>query len=152
MQLSFWKYYKSCSTGFRNIKTCILVDNTSLIIGITNHNHLISFKRTWVLFFIPGSQLLRCKLGNFTFKELYWVILYLYNMKAKYICDTLTDLCEKSRMVSFTSPIMKNIVPPSIRSRYLVKLICCIAFESTSSACYLLKSITIKLLCSLKLV
>ena len=71
-------------------------------------------------------------------------------MKAKYIFDTLTDLCEIPKMVSFASSMMKNIVTPSIRSRYPVKLICCIAFGSRLSACYLLKSIAINLLFSLK--
>ena len=55
----------------------------------------------------------------------------------------LTVRCEKSKMVSFASPIMKNIVAFSSRSRFPVKLICCIAFGSTSSAYYLLKSIAI---------
>ena len=56
---------------------------------------------------------------------------------------TLTFPCEKFKMVSFTSSIMKNIVAFPSRSRFAVKLICCIVFGSTSSACCLLKSIAI---------
>ena len=41
----------------------------------------------------------------------------------------------------FASSIMKNIVSLSARSRFPVKLICCIAFELASSACCLLKYI-----------
>ena len=48
-------------------------------------------------------------------------------------------------MVTFASSIMKNIVVYSGQSRFPVKLICCIAFGSTSNACCLLKSIAINL-------
>ena len=48
--------------------------------------------------------------------------------------------CEKPKMVSFASSEMKNIVF-IFRSRFPVKLVCCIVFGSTSSACCLLKSI-----------
>ena len=47
---------------------------------------------------------------------------------------------ERSKMVSLASSIMKNIVWPSARFRFLVKLISCIAFGSELSACCLLKS------------
>ena len=50
---------------------------------------------------------------------------------------------EKSNLFSFTSSIMKNIVAPSVRSRFAVKLIYRIAFGSGSSACCLLKTIAI---------
>ena len=43
--------------------------------------------------------------------------------------------------ISFASPIMKNIT--AVFSRFLVKLILCIALGSTSSACCLLKYIAI---------
>ena len=49
--------------------------------------------------------------------------------------------CEKSKTISFTSSTMKNIVAPAGRSRYLVKLICYIAFGS--DACCLLRFIVI---------
>ena len=45
------------------------------------------------------------------------------------------------KTVSLDSPIMKNIVDGS--SRFPVKLLCCIAFQSPSSARFLLKSIAI---------
>ena len=44
----------------------------------------------------------------------------------KHIYNTLTVSCEKSKMVSFASSIMKNIVAPAARSRFPVKLIFCI--------------------------
>ena len=61
------------------------------------------------------------------------------------IYNILTVPCEKSKTVSFTSSVMKNIVVSSFPSqaRSPVKLICCIAFRSASSACCLLKSISI---------
>ena len=48
--------------------------------------------------------------------------------------NTFTVPCEKSKIV-------KNIL--AFFSRFLVKLICCIVFGSVSSACCLLKSISI---------
>ena len=60
------------------------------------------------------------------------------------IFNTFTVSYEESKMVSFASSVIKNIVLPFIFStRFPVKLICCIASGSTSSACYLLKSIVI---------
>ena len=51
--------------------------------------------------------------------------------------------CEKSKMVSFASSIMKYIAGIPAKSRFSVKLIYCISFSSTSSACCLLKHIAI---------
>ena len=59
------------------------------------------------------------------------------------IHNTFTVPCEKSKMVSFTSSIMKNIIAPLSCSRFSVKLLYCIAFRSGSRACCLLKSIAI---------
>ena len=42
-----------------------------------------SLKVTSVPIFITGFNLLTCKLGNFTFKVLHWVILYKYYIKIK---------------------------------------------------------------------
>ena len=53
--------------------------------------------------------------------------------------------CEKSKIVSFGSSVMKNIVLFPSRSKFPVKIICCIAFESVSSACCLIQSIAINL-------
>ena len=61
----------------------------------------------------------------------------------EHIHNTLTVPCEKSKMVSFASLIMKNIVAPAAQSRFPVKLICCIAFGSASSGSCLVKSIAI---------
>ena len=54
---------------------------------------------------------------------------------------TFRDPCEKSKIVSFTYSIMKNIFVCPALSRFAVKLICCIALGSASSACCLLKSV-----------
>ena len=62
------------------------------------------------------------------------------------IYNTVTVHCEKSKMVSFASSIMKNITLLFARSRFLVKLIYSITSGSASSACHLLKSIAIILL------
>ena len=51
----------------------------------------------------------------------------------EHIHNTRTVFSEKSKMVSFASPIMRNTVVFSARSRFPAKLICCIAFESASS-------------------
>ena len=61
----------------------------------------------------------------------------------EHIHDTFTATCEKSKMVSFAASMMKNIVCPSARSKFFVKLIYCNAFGSASSACCLLKYIGI---------
>ena len=64
------------------------------------------------------------------------------------IHNTLAGPCEKSKIVSFASSIMKNnllLLP----LRFPVKLICFIAFGSAAMACCLLKSIAI-ILCFLK--
>ena len=55
--------------------------------------------------------------------------------------NAFTVPCEKSKMVKFASSVMKNIVAPSVRFRFSVKLVYYIAFGSASSACCLLKSI-----------
>ena len=51
------------------------------------------------------------------------------------IHNTPTVLCKKSKIVSFVSSIMKNMVVFPPRSKFPVKLICWIAFGSASSAC-----------------
>ena len=93
--------------------------------------------------FISNFNLLGCKLDNFTFKVLYWVILNY--IKAKQIYQTPTVPCEKSKTVSFAYSKMKNIVVFPSRSKYLVTLISCLVFGSASSACCLVKSIAISL-------
>ena len=61
----------------------------------------------------------------------------------KHNYNTCTVSYEKSKMVSFASSIIKDIVVFPAQSRFPVKLICCIAFGSASSAYCLLKSIAI---------
>ena len=42
---------------------------------------------------------------------------------------------EKSKMVCFASSLIKNITVFPSRSRFLVKLVCCISSRSASTAC-----------------
>ena len=56
--------------------------------------------------------------------------------------STFTVLCEKSKIVSFDSSIMKNVACP-VRSRSPVELIGCIDLGPVLSVCDLLKSIAI---------
>ena len=60
-----------------------------------------------------------------------------FYITAKKNQNKFTVPCKKAKK-SFASSIMKNIVAPSSRTRLPVKLICCIAFGLTSSACCLL--------------
>ena len=55
----------------------------------------------------------------------------------------ITFPCKKSKIVSFASSVMKYIGVCTSHSRFSVKLVCCIAFGSASSACCLFKSIAI---------
>ena len=49
----------------------------------------------------------------------------------EHIHNTFTVPCGISRMDSFASSIMKSIVAAVARSRFPVKLICCVASGST---------------------
>ena len=68
------------------------------------------------------------------------------------IHNDLTITCEKSKMVSFTFSIVKNIILSFLPLRFPVKLIYCIAFGSTSSACCLLKSTVIIFQCFFEII
>ena len=59
------------------------------------------FRVTLLQFFIQDFNLLSCELDNFTLKVLYFVILYIYYIKAKWTDDNFTVPCEKSKTVSF---------------------------------------------------
>ena len=98
------------------------------------------FKVISVSFFIPDFNLLSCELDNFTFK-VFRIILYWYYFRAKWNYNAPTAPCEKSKMVSFASSIMKIIVvfASPTWARYPVRLTCCVAFGSASSVCCLLK-------------
>ena len=63
----------------------------------------------------------------------------------EHIYNALTVLSKKSKMVSFTSLVMKIIVMFPSPSRFSGKLICSITFGSASSAYFLLKTIAITL-------
>ena len=68
----------------------------------------------------------------------------------EHIYYTLTLFCEKTKMVSLASLIMKNIIVFPIQSKFPIKLICCVALGSATSVFCLLKSIAINLQCSLQ--
>ena len=63
------------------------------------------------------------------------------NKIVEHIHNTFKVPCEKSKIVSFTSSIIKNINLLLLPLRFPVKLICSIAFGLTSSACCLLKNL-----------
>ena len=58
---------------------------------------------------------------------------------------TVAVVFKKPETVSFASSIVKNNVAPATIFRFLVKLICCVAFGSGSRFCCFLKSFTINL-------
>ena len=62
-------------------------------------------------------------------------------LKVKYIHNTFTVPCERSKIVSFASSIMKKIA--AFFTMLSVKLICYIVFASPSSPCWLPKSVVI---------
>ena len=69
------------------------------------------------------------------------------NKIVKHVHNTSTVPSEKYKTVFFASSIIKNIAVFAIgfQARFPVKLICYIAFGSTSSVCCFLKSIAINL-------
>ena len=120
MQPSFWYFYINwwtISKALRNFETYVLVISnlwgkllSSIESPITFDE---SFKVTSVPFFVSDFK---CELDNFTFKVLYWVVLYWCYIKTDYNYNTLTVPCEKYKIVSQSSSIMKNIAacPQSI--------------------------------------
>ena len=133
--------------AFRSLETCVLVNiNLGRKLFSSLESTIIfdeRFKVTAVLFFVADLNLLSCELDNFTFNVLYWVISFY--IKTKYNHDTLPVPFEKSKTVSFTFWILKNIDEPSRQSRFPVKLICRIAFGPASNFYWWLKSIAINL-------
>ena len=67
------------------------------------------------------------------------------NIITKQNHNIVTIPFEKSKTVSFTSSIMKNVVAPYALIRLSAKLICCIYFGSAFTFSGLLKSIAINL-------
>ena len=117
--------------------------NTGILINKNLRRKLYwRFKVTSVRFFSSDFNWLSYELNNFIFKVLYWVIFYWCYIKAEKNYSTLTAPCEKFKVLTLQ---LCNFVATSTRSRFPVKLICCISFGSTSSACYLFKSIAISL-------
>ena len=77
-----------------------------------------SLKVTSVPYFILDFNLLSRKLHKGTFEWLYCIILYWYYVQEKQICNTLTVTCEKSKIASFVSLIIKKISAPSDLRRF----------------------------------
>ena len=75
-------------------------------------------------FFIADFNLFSCEFGNFVFKQLYCVILCYYELKSQLYSKTFMVPCENSKMVSFASSVIKNIVVFLALSKLAVKLIC----------------------------
>ena len=71
----------------RSLQTCVLVNNNlcrKLVSSLESSTIFDeSFKVTWVSFFIPNFNFWSYELNNFTFKVLYWVVLYSYHTKIK---------------------------------------------------------------------
>ena len=84
-----------------NLETCLSANNNScgtlvllLELPIIFDERFKSYFRAT---FIPDFNLLSSELDNFTFRLLYWVILYWYCIRAKKIHNTLTVPWEKSK-------------------------------------------------------
>ena len=64
----------------RKLETFVFVNNNlwgKLVSSLDSPTAFDETSRiTWVPFFIPQFDLLSCELDNFTFKVLYWVVLY----------------------------------------------------------------------------
>ena len=90
-----------------------------------------SLKNTLVPVFILDFSLLSCELGSFRLSIiLIHFILIFY----------LTVSCKKYKLVSLTSSIMKKIFVFPGRSSFSLKLICFIAFKTSSSTCFLIRA------------
>ena len=70
---------KPFAKALRISETCVIVYVEMLMLVSSLEfpiKFVEKFKVTSVPFFIPDFDLLRCKLDNFTFNMLYWVIFY----------------------------------------------------------------------------
>ena len=141
--------YELFAKALQSLKTCVSVNDDLYGKWVSSLESLITFDERFKIisipFFIPDFKLFSCELDNFSLIVLYCVISCWYCIKIKQNCNTLRVPCESCKMVSFTSSIMKNIVVFSSRSRFPENLVCCLAFGSVSTACYLLEPITISL-------
>ena len=98
--------------ALQSLENCVLVNDN--LRGKLVSSFDKRFKVAWVPLFIPDFKFLSCKLDNFTFKVLYWVILDWYYTKikiiVKHIHNAFTVPSEKIKLVSFAASIMKNVV------------------------------------------
>ena len=120
--------------------TCVLVNNLpgKLVSSLESPTKFdVRFRVTSVSLFISDFANwivlhLKC------YMESFYIIL-----KQKKIHHTFPVPCKKPNIIYFASSIMKSIVVFSACFKFPINLICCIAFESASSTCCLLKSIAI---------
>ena len=92
---------------------------------------------TFTAFFVADFNLLNRKFDDFKFS----LCRLISNKFAARVYNTFTFLYEKYRIVSLTSSKIKSKILFPALSRFPIRLVCCIAFGSASSASCLLKSI-----------
>ena len=129
----------------QRLETCLsvngkLCEKIVLLVPSTFDDNL---KGTSVTLFVADFDLLSCQFDNLTLTVILIHFILMPNIFVECINNTYTVPDEKSRIVSLTSLIMKNILLFPAHSRFPVKLIFSIAFGSASSSCYLLRSIAI---------
>ena len=103
---------------------------------------ILSWKECSGVFRNEGLTKMGCCFWNRRLKSLYKLRKFYHSHN---IHNTLKVPFKKSSLVSFASLIIKNIVSSFARSKFPVKLICCITLETASSASCLLKSVAILL-------
>ena len=79
--------YEPFAKALRSFETSVLVNKNlcrKLFSSLESPTIFYGiFKVVSESFFLAGFNLSNCKLGNFTFKVLYWIILYWYYVKRK---------------------------------------------------------------------
>ena len=130
--------------GHESIPWCIKRFETKTQKVLNNNTFVNGKEKNWLK---PGSFDLPLSFHSIPIrvKLFYWLILYCYYIKVKKNSKIFEFSCKISIMVSFTYSIIKKksmcVFP--CRATFPMKLIYAIAFESTSNACFLQKSIAI---------
>ena len=135
--LDISNFYNFISVGkskaLQSFDTCLSFSNNlsgKLVFLLDSASHLMIILKLLQFTFYSW-------VNNFIFY--YWFDIILNQN----IYNTLTIPCEKIKIVSFNSSIMRNIVVFFSQSRFPVKVMCCITFGLEPSACRLLKFIAI---------
>ena len=121
------------SKALQSFDTCLSFSNNlsgKLVFLLDSASHLMIILKLLQFTFYSW-------VNNFIFY--YWFDIILNQN----IYNTLTIPCEKIKIVSFNSSIMRNIAVFLSQYRFPTKVICCINFGLEPSASRLLKSITI---------